>query len=212
MVVPKTIDSGAEAPLRQVIAHKCLFAWPICHSAQLHARPAFKTWWTRVSPQPIELSTYVLFSSLLLFLLFRQWRSMPGVVWNAENSVACLILLSLYWIGWLLVILSTFMIDHFEFFGLRQVYLYLRNEPSSDRGFRTPALCRCVRHPVMLWFIIAFWAMPRMTAGHLALASAGYIHIALQFEESDLVSVYGDAHTEYKRQVPALLPLPGKKR
>lgn len=212
MVVPKTIDSGAEAPFVKLLLINAFLLGLFAIQHSFMARPAFKTWWTRVSPQLIELSTYVLFSSLLLFLLFRQWRSMPGVVWNAENSVACLILLSLYWIGWLLVILSTFMIDHFEFFGLRQVYLYLRNEPSSDRGFRTPALYRCVRHPVMLWFIIAFWAMPRMTAGHLALASAGYIHIALQFEESDLVSVYGDAHKEYKRQVPVLLPLPEKKR
>lgn len=214
MVVPKTIDSGAEAPFVEALLINAFLLGLFAIQHSVMARPAFKTWWTRVIPLPVERSTYVLLSSLLLFLLFWQWRSMPGVVWSAENSVVRVILLTLYWMGWLLVILSTFMIDHFDFFGLRQVYLYIRNEPYSNKGFRTPALYRYVRHPIMLGFFIAFWATPRMSAGHFvfALASTIYILIALQFEERDLVSVHGDAYREYKRQVPKLFPLPGKKR
>lgn len=214
MAVPKSIDSGAEAPFVQALLINVFLLGLFAIQHSVMARPAFKTWWTGVIPPPVERSTYVLFSSLLLFLLFWQWRSMPGVVWSVENPVGRGFLSTLYWTAWLLVILSTFMIDHFDFFGLRQVHLYLRNEPSSDRGFRSPALYRYVRHPIMLGFIIAFWATPRMTAGHFifALATTGYILFALRFEERDLVSVYGDAYREYKRQVPMLLPLLRKKR
>jgi len=137
---------------------------------------------------------------------------MLGVVWSVEIPVARVIMQTLYWIGWLIVVLSTFMIDHFDFFGLRQVHLYNRYKPLSDNGLKTPALYRYVRHPIMLGFLVAFWATPRMTTGHFvfALASSGYILLGIHYEERDLVSVYGNEYQEYRRRVPMLLPLPWK--
>lgn len=214
MVVPKSIDSGAEAPFAQALLINAFLLSLFALQHSIMARQTFKTWWTKVIPPPIERSTYVLFASLVMIFLFWQWRPMTSVVWNVENTIARVILLTLFWIGWLLVMLSTCMINHFDLFGLRQVYLYLRNEPYSEIGFKTPALYKYVRHPLMLGFLIWFWATPRMTVGHLvfAVASTVYILVALQFEERDLVRVYGDVYREYKRQVPMLFPLPGKKR
>lgn len=213
IVVPKSIDSGAEAPFGQALLINAFLLGLFAVQHSVMARQAFKSWWTRVIPQPIERSTYVLLSSLLLLLLFWQWRPMPHVVWSVENPIGRIILIALFWIGWSLVILSTFMINHLDFFGLRQVSLHLQGKQYTDIGFRTPALYKYVRHPIMLGFIIAFWATPRMAVSHLVFAavSTAYILIALQSEERDLESIYGEAYRKYKQQVSMLFPLPKKK-
>lgn len=211
--VPKSIDSGAETGFGQALlidaALLGLFAIP--HSVM--ARQGFKKWWTRFIVQPVERSTYVLFSSLLLLLLFWQWRPMPGVVWDVENPTLRLALYALYWLGWFVVIIGTFLVDHFDFFGLRQVYLYLKGKEYTEIGFKQPSLYKVVRHPIMLGFIIAFWAAPRMTVGHVvfAAASTAYILVGLHFEERDLVSYYGEAYNKYRREVSMLIPLPRKR-
>jgi len=171
------------------------------------ARPAFKRWWTKFVPPPAERSTYVLFSSLALLLLFWQWQPMGGVVWHVENSMGRLLLYSLFAFGWLLVLMSTFLINHFDLFGLRQVYLYLRGQEYTPLSFGTPGPYKLVRHPLYVGWFFAFWATPTMTVAHLvfALLTTAYILIAIQLEERDLLAAHG-AYAEYRRQVPMLVP------
>lgn len=214
LVVPKAIDSGTPQPFTQALLINALLLGLFAVQHSVMARPAFKSWWTQFVPKPVERSTYVLLASLALILLFWQWRPMTDVVWNVENTAARYILWAGYFLGWGLVLIGTSLLNHFDLFGLRQVYLYRRGEEYSDLGFKTPFLYKLVRHPIMLGFIIAFWVTPRMTVGHLvfAVATTAYILIAIQLEERDIVSVHGTAYEDYRKQVSMLLPIPKRKQ
>lgn len=207
-LVPHTVDRAVDAPLGEAIAVNValLAVFAVQHSVM--ARPAFKRWWTRFVPTTIERSTYVLLSSLVLFLLFWQWRSMPAIVWDVTWQPGRIGLYAVFWLGWVIALTSTFMINHFDLFGLRQVYLAAREKPYADLEFRTTLLYRVVRHPLMLGFLMAFWAIPTMTAGHLlfAIATTGYILVALQLEEHDLVDSLGDQYRDYRHRVGMLVP------
>jgi len=206
-LVPKSIDSGAPGGLAAsiVIDLLLLSAFAVQHSVM--ARPAFKAWWTRIVPPQCERSTYVLASSLLLLLLFWQWRPITTPIWRAEGVLAT-VLIAIYWIGWLTVLASTFQIDHFDLFGLRQVFAALRGAALPPPLFRTPWLYRIVRHPLMLGFLLVFWATPQMSAGHLlfAVMTTTYILVGVRLEERDLVAAFGAAYEGYRARVPMLLP------
>jgi len=214
LVVPKSIDSGLAVSYGQAILVNIvlLLIFAVQHSVM--ARPAFKQWWTKYVPPTIERSTYVLFSSLALILLYWLWQPMPDVIWHVDNRTGQYVLWALFWAGWVLVLVSTFLISHFDLFGLRQVYLNLKNRPYTPPQFTDPLLYRVVRHPLMLGFIIAFWATPHMTAGHLlfSIGTTAYILVALQLEERDLVAHHGEAYKEYRKRVSMLIPIPKKKR
>ena len=209
VVVPKDIDDGmAGPPLLAVLVNTVLLlVFALQHSVM--ARPAFKRVWTRIVPPVAERSTFVLATCIALVLLFWQWRPLPSLVWSVDAPAARTTLYAVAAIGWLLVLTSTFLINHFELFGLRQAWR--QGKPPLDEPFVTRAFYRIVRHPIMLGFLIAFWSAPDMSVGHLlfALATTGYILIAVKYlEERDLVRAYGDTDRDYQRRVPMLLPLP----
>src|SRR5579883_2235068 len=212
LIVPKSIDTGpVVSPVEALIVNLLLLSlFAVSHSVM--ARPAFKLWWTQLVPSHVERSTYVLTSSLVLALMYWQWRPMPGVVWDAQHPALVAALWGLFGVGWLVVLISTFLIDHFDLFGLRQVYLYARGVPYTPPPFRTPALYRLVRHPIMLGFQIAFWATPTMTWCHLlfSVMTTTYIFVGIFLEERDLKASFGSTYDEYRQQVGTLLPWIGK--
>ena len=209
VMVPKSIDSGRTGPLGEalLINAALLTLFAVQHSTM--ARPWFKRMWTRILPNQIERSTYVLLSSLALILLFALWQPIGGVIWKVEQPVLRAVLYGLFATGFLVVLISTFLINHFDLFGLRQVYLYLRGKPYTQLRFGTPILYRHVRHPLYLGWLFAFWATPTMTIAHLvfAIATTAYIFLAIQFEEKDLIDAYGDDYKRYKQNVPMIVPV-----
>ena len=212
VIVPKSIDSGAtEALAEALIVNTALLGlFALQHSVM--ARPAFKRWWTRLVPRSVERSTYVLFASLVLLLLYWQWQPITEPVWTAHESRAAALSM-IFWLGWGMLLLSTFLIDHFELFGLGQVFARVANREPAPPQFKTPFLYRRVRHPIYLSFLLAFWATPSMSAGHLlfAIATTGYILVGIHVEVRDLIQPFGDQYRGYRQQVGMLLPLPGRK-
>jgi protein-S-isoprenylcysteine O-methyltransferase Ste14 len=210
IMVPRSVDHGLPAPMGRALLIDVVLLGVFAVQHSVMARPGFKRWWTRFVPPSIERSTYVVLASAALVLLYWQWRTIPAVIWDVRLQAGRLAVWALFWLGWATVFTSTFMVNHFELFGLRQVYLAWRGKPYTDIGFQTRLLYRLVRHPIMLGFCVAFWAAPTMTAGHLvfAIATTGYILIALRFEEHDLAAALGNQYRDYRRDVPMLLPLP----
>jgi protein-S-isoprenylcysteine O-methyltransferase Ste14 len=210
-LVLRTVDAGraSSAPSVALLVDALLLTlFAVQHSGM--ARRGFKALSTRVVPAPIERSTYVLAASVSLALLFVLWRPIPALVWNVQAPLARFALLALSALGWLLALFSTLLLNHFELFGLRQVYLSAKRKDSPPPSFRTPWFYKWVRHPLYVGFIIAFWATPRMTVGHLvfAIGMLGYILVAIQLEERDLVREYGARYLTYREQVRALVPIP----
>lgn len=206
--VPKSIDSGREGStlMALMIDGALLALFAAQHS--IMARPAFKRAWTKVVPEPVERSTYVLFSSVALLLMFALWQPIGGVLWDFSGGLGEPIMYGLYAMGLMIVLASTFLINHFDLFGLRQVYLYLIGQPYTHLAFRTPFFYRYVRHPLYVGWLLTFWAAPVMTVAHLffALMTTAYILVAIQLEEADLVKVHGDRYRRYQANVPMIVP------
>jgi protein-S-isoprenylcysteine O-methyltransferase Ste14 len=210
LIVPKSINSGVEASVAQALLINLVLLSLFAIQHTIMARPAFKRWWAKLIPTQVERSTFVLAASLLLILLYWQWRPMISVIWNVSHPVGRACLTGLFWCGWGVALASTFMIHHFDLFGLRQAYLYVCDREYQSVNFTTAWLYKYVRHPIMLGFIIAFWATPHMTAGHLlfAFVTTVYIVVGVQFEEHDLRKILGQTYEDYRNRVPMLIPWP----
>lgn len=212
LVVPKSVDSGAGVGgILAVLINLSLIAlFGIQHAVM--ARLSFKKWWTTIIPKPIERSTFVLATNVVLCLMFWLWQPMPSLIWDAQNESLRLFLLGISAMGWTLVLMSTFLINHFDLFGLRQVYLYLVGKPYTHLPFKTVGVYKNVRHPLMLGFMIAFWVTPTMTAGHLLLASAftAVILVGVVLEEKDLVTIHGKDYEDYIQSTSKFFPMPKK--
>lgn len=210
----KSIDSGAQVPVSQALAVNAALLGLFAVQHSVMARPWFKRAWTRIIPPAVERSTYVLFASLAMALLFWQWQPMGGAVWVVTDTAGRLAIYGIYVVGWLLLLVATFLINHFDLFGLRQVYLHLIGRPYTGLRFRTPGLYRFVRHPIYFSWLCIFWATPRMTTAHLvfAIATTAYILMAIPLEERDLIRAHGDAYRLYREQVPKIVPLRFRKK
>jgi methanethiol S-methyltransferase len=212
-IVPKTIDSGpiAAMPVALITDLVLLGLFAVQHSVM--ARPGFKAVWTRIVPRSIERSTYVLFSSLLLALICWKWQPMPAQVWDIGAPALRSLVMAVFALGWLILLLSTFMINHFDLFGLRQVYLRMRGQDYAPLNFTQRGLYNFVRHPIMLGFVIAFWAAPHMSVGHLvfSLATTGYILVGIMLEERDLKNYHSAEYEAYRSRVPMLFPTGAKR-
>jgi protein-S-isoprenylcysteine O-methyltransferase Ste14 len=206
--VPKSIDSGRQVTLSVALAIDLALLGLFALQHSIMARQWFKAAWTRVVPSSVERSTYVLFSSLALLVLFWKWQPIGGVIWNVENVSGRVALLAMYALGWTIVLVATFLINHFDLFGLRQVYLYLVGRPYTPLEFHTPFFYRYVRHPLYLGWLITFWSAPVMTVAHLffAVMTTAYIFVAIRFEEADLVRAHGDKYRRYRQEVPMIAP------
>ena len=212
--VTKTIDSGVEPSLIKAILINTVLLSVFALQHSIMARPKFKKWFTSIFNQAMERSTYILLSSLALLLIYWQWQPIPTVVWKVENEILSMLILGIYFLGWLIVLLSTFMINHFELFGLAQIYDNLRNKRTPNPKFQTNYLYKIVRHPIMLGFLIAFWATPTMSLGHLLFAAVTtiYILIAVKYlEEKDLRKSIGEKYEAYQKEVPMIIPFTKRK-
>jgi protein-S-isoprenylcysteine O-methyltransferase Ste14 len=214
IVVPKSIDSGAAVSFGQALVIDALLLSLFAVQHSVMARQWFKRVWTKIVPKPVERSTYVLLASLILLLLFWQWQPIKGIIWDVQNSGGRVVLWTLFGIGWVLVLFSTYLIDHFELFGVKQVYEYLTSRQHQPPPFKTPSVYKIVRHPLYVGFIIAFWSTPTMTGGHLFFAAmtTAYMLVAIQFEERDLLRFHGDEYRKYREEVSMLMPLGSRKR
>jgi methanethiol S-methyltransferase len=208
LLVPKAIDTGPVVSTGEAIIVNLLLMSLFAIQHSVMARPQFKRWWTQYVPKSVERTTYVMLASLALVLLFWQWRPMPAVVWQIGNPQIAMAVMGVSFVGWVTVFASTFMINHFELFGLHQVANNLTGRPMPTATFRTPMLYRLVRHPIYLGFILAFWAAPTMTVGHLLFAAVttAYIFVGIWLEERDLVDLFGDDYRRYRSRVSMLLP------
>ena len=213
-VVPKAIDTGTEGPAPAAILVNVLLLSLFAIQHSVMARREFKSWWKKFVPEPIERSTFVLLSSLLLLLLYWQWRPMTDIVWQVDHHAGYWALTVLFFTGLLIVLYTTFLVDHFDLFGVRQVLLHWLGQPYTHRPFRAPTLYKLCRHPMMVGFIIGFWATPTMTTGHLlfALVTTAYINIAIRLEEREVVMILGDPYERYREQTPMLIPLPFRRK
>jgi protein-S-isoprenylcysteine O-methyltransferase Ste14 len=211
--VPKSIDSAPVGSIASAVLVDLILIGLFAFQHSLMARPAFKEHWTRIVPKPAERSTYVLFTAAVLVLMFWQWQPIPGVVWNVENALGKGLLQGLFWLGWVILFASTFMINHYDLFGLRQVYLRLKDEPYRPVPFVQVALYRFIRHPIMLGILIGYWATPYMSLGHLLLAAAStvYIFIGIFLEEHDTRAALGESYEQYRRETSMIVPLPRSK-
>ncbi|HEY6828122.1 MAG TPA: isoprenylcysteine carboxylmethyltransferase family protein [Gemmatimonadaceae bacterium] len=207
--VPKSIDSGVPGPVAEALVVDLLLLALFAVQHSVMARRSFKRWWTRLVPPAIERSTFVLAATSTLALLLWQWRPIPEpVIWAVHDSAAT-VLWAIFWLGWAILLTATFLINHFELFGLRQVFARLAGRELPAPQFRTPYLYRYVRHPIYLGFVLGFWSAPVMTAGHLlfTIATTGYILVGIWFEERDLVAQFGEQYRRYRRQVGMLVPM-----